>query len=360
MLHPLLRKQIESCPGLHGELSPAWTALLDCVSNMYYNHEQESAAWSREVRAVSDLADQYKQQLIQFSAIFSSIQLKIAQLLNENPAEKNHRFDRLATDELLGAIARLEQKVAQMSMKEEMHSRKIIDLESINKELDQFSYIVSHDLKAPLRAISNLSQWIEDDLAGLLNNQVKENMRLLRHRVVRLESLVNAILTYSKATKIITETEIADTGLLLKEVIDSLSIPAHIRIIKAAEQFPVIRTETVKLEQVFSNLLSNAIKYNDKDDGKIEVGFYETEEFCQFYVQDNGPGIEPQFQKKVFMIFQTLETKDSYESTGIGLSIVKKIIDEKGGKIWIESEKGKGARFVFTWPKIKTVTYQKA
>ncbi len=223
------------------------------------------------------------------------------------------------------------------------------DLEKKNKELDQFAYIVSHDLKAPLRAINNLSEWIEEDLGNGVPDEVKSNFKLLRGRVHRLENLINGILEYSRAGRVKGKLEQTDVRKMLLELANSLDLSTRARLI-LDEDFPVLVTERVALEQVFMNLMSNALKYNESVDPEIRVGWIAHENFHEFFVQDNGIGIEPEFHEKIFMIFQTLHARDKIESTGVGLSIVKKILDEKGCRIKVESEKGSGSRFSFTWP----------
>jgi signal transduction histidine kinase len=219
----------------------------------------------------------------------------------------------------------------------------------LSKEIDQFAYIVSHDLKAPLRAISNLSLWLHDDLQDSLSDDNKKNLNLLRGRVQRLESLVNGILEYSKLGKE-QPSESIDVYLLVQEVVDSLAPPLEIAV-EVSANLPVIEGPRTKLIQVFSNLISNAIKFNDKPDGIIKVYSRDNKAVFEFIVEDNGPGIPKEFFEKVFMLFQTLQSKDTFESTGIGLTIVKRIVEERGGKIWIESEMEKGTRFIFSWPK---------
>jgi signal transduction histidine kinase len=224
------------------------------------------------------------------------------------------------------------------------------NLEKQNKELDQFAYIVSHDLKAPLRAIANLSEWIKEDLGDTLPDDSKKNFDLLQNRVNRMTALIAGILEYSRVGRIKVEQEKVDTNQLLADIVDTLFLPEKIKI-DIQPNMPILNTEKILLQQVFSNLLSNAIKFNNKPIGEINVSCKELDAFYEFTVMDNGPGIAPEHQKKVFDIFQTLEAKDKVESTGIGLSIVKKIIDEHGGEIEIESSKGEWTKFIFNWPK---------
>lgn len=221
-------------------------------------------------------------------------------------------------------------------------------LEKVNKELDQFAYIVSHDLKAPLRAITNLSMWIEEDIGPGLTPDSKRNLDLLRSRVQRMETLISGILEYSKVGRITEKAETVDVNDLVKEVLEML-VPPPTFAISIPDRMPVLVTQRVKLQQVFSNLISNAIKYHDTSKGMITIGYTQLGDRHEFYVQDDGPGIDPRFHGKVFQIFQTLESRDKVEGTGIGLSIVQKIVGDNSGTIRLESERGKGAKFIFTW-----------
>jgi light-regulated signal transduction histidine kinase (bacteriophytochrome) len=228
-----------------------------------------------------------------------------------------------------------------------------VKLEKSNKELDQFAYIVSHDLKAPLRAISNLSLWLQEDLGASLSEDSKNNLTMLRNRVKRMESLINGILDYSKVGRDQMPSARIDVFRLLGEVLELLSPPPHIKV-EINREMPVMEAPKIMLLQVFSNLIGNAIKYNDKKEAHIKVYSTEKTNSYEFTIEDNGPGIAPEYHEKIFVIFQTLQSRDKFESTGIGLTIVKRILDERGGKIWVESHEGKGSKFIFDWPKQKT------
>ncbi|MGL5077828.1 MAG: sensor histidine kinase, partial [Waterburya sp.] len=223
-------------------------------------------------------------------------------------------------------------------------------VENRNRELDQFTYIVSHDLKAPLRAINNLSQWIEEDLEDKLDDDTKQNMALLRNRVQRMDNFISALLEYSRAGRIKSEKTTVDTQQLLHEIIDSIAPPSTFTI-EIDEMMPILETEALPLQQIFSNLITNSIKHHPRDDGTITISALESDRFYQFSVADDGKGIDPKHQERIFGIFQTLTSKDTKENTGIGLSIIKKILESRGEKIWLESQLNQGTTFYFTWAK---------
>jgi PAS domain S-box-containing protein len=223
-------------------------------------------------------------------------------------------------------------------------------LEKKNRELDEYAHVVSHDLKSPLRAIYNLSEWIVEDMSDM-PQKVKGNFDLLRRRVSRMENLINGVLEYSKIGRIEIEKESIDVNELLEQLIDSI-VPDTFEI-TIGNNFPIVFAERILLQQVFTNLISNAVKYNDKPKGKIDCSYQSLKDYHQFTIKDNGPGIAEAYQQKVFKVFQTIEARDVKESTGIGLSIVKKIVEEKGGVIYIESQEGEGCSFILTIPKCK-------
>jgi len=226
------------------------------------------------------------------------------------------------------------------------------ELESVNQELRDFAYIVSHDLKAPLRSIGSLSDWLIQDYTDVLDEEGKELLKLLKARIGRMHGLIEGVLQYSKVGRLKDEKEEVDINLLLEETIDLLDPASHIEML-VDRNLPTVNYDKVRLQQVFQNLLSNAIKFLDKPKGLIKVLFAEDESYYHFSISDNGPGIEESYFKKIFQIFQTLKAKDEYESTGIGLSIVKRIVELNGGSIQVSSEVGQGATFTFTIPKNK-------
>jgi signal transduction histidine kinase len=223
-------------------------------------------------------------------------------------------------------------------------------LQRKNEELDQFAHIVSHDLKAPLRGIDNVITWIEEDHSTELPPKIKEYINLIKGRLLRGENLIRGILLYARVGKQSLEREFINLSMLIQDIVENLVLRPGLRL-EIQKDLPDIYAEKIPLQQVLSNLISNAIKYHDKDNGFINVYVEDTSDHYIFFVKDNGPGISKNYHEKIFIIFQTLQERDSFESTGVGLAIVKKILDDRKQKITVTSEPGKGTTFSFTWPK---------
>lgn len=219
-----------------------------------------------------------------------------------------------------------------------------------NQELERFAYVVSHDLKAPLQAIANLAQWLEEDLEENLTEETRHNLQLLRQRVDRLNTMIEGLLDYSLIGLGSLPDEMVNLTELIKEIIASLAIPPDFTI-EVKSPLPTLVTKRLLLSQVFSNLISNAIKHHHDIQGQIEIKAIDRGDYYEFSIKDDGPGIAPEYQEKIFEVFQILNYRYKTENTGIGLSIVKKILDDQGERIWVESQAGEGATFYFTWHK---------
>lgn len=219
-----------------------------------------------------------------------------------------------------------------------------------NAELSQFAYIASHDLKAPLRGIQKLALWIAEDIGEALTPQAKEQFELLHKRVARLEAMLEDILRYSRVGRITEDPETISIGELLAQVASPVAMDGKFAV-RYEGRMPVMTIHRTPLEQVFTNLIVNAVKHHDLGTGTLTLGVIPRGRYYEFYVQDDGPGIPPQFHEKVFQIFQTLQPRDKKEGVGLGMAIVKKLVEWQGGRVWIESPVagGRGTAFHFLW-----------
>ena len=242
--------------------------------------------------------------------------------------------------------------ITELKDAERRQGKLLKEVESVNDELRNFAYIVSHDLKAPLRGISTLASWLSEDCAEALGDQGKDKMALLQSRVGRMHDLIEGILQYSRVGRIKEDMVEINLNEVVSDVIDTIAPPDNISI-TIENELPLIIAEKTRAIQLFQNLLSNAIKYMDKPQGQVGISCVEDGEYWRFGVADNGPGIEEKHFERIFQIFQTVSDQHSFESTGVGLSVVKKIVDLYGGTVWVESEVGNGSVFYFTLPKLE-------
>jgi light-regulated signal transduction histidine kinase (bacteriophytochrome) len=225
-----------------------------------------------------------------------------------------------------------------------------MELVSANKELSDFAYVVSHDLKAPLRGIGSLANWLAADYSQVLDENGRRQLELLLDRAQRMESLIESILQYSRVGRLREEKESVDLNALVPSVVEMLAVPPDIEVI--IDELPTVTGEKTRLGQVFQNLIWNAVKFNDRETGgKVEVSCIDMGDTWRFAVEDNGPGIEEKYHERIFGIFQTLQAGDDKESTGVGLTLVKKIVEMHGGRVWLVSKPGEGTTFYFTLPR---------
>lgn len=223
----------------------------------------------------------------------------------------------------------------------------INELKNRNVELDKFAYAVSHDLKAPLRGIHNVINWTEEDLSEQLSPQLKKHLDIIRDRAKRMEDLINGLLDYARIRKK-NPPEITNVREIVDQLVETI-VPRDF--IVDVHDLPIIYTDRLKLEQVFSNLISNSVKYTSERNGHIIIKCKEHADHYEFSVKDNGIGIDPEYHSRIFEMFQTLREKDEKESTGIGLALIKRILDDQNCTIRVESTLGNGSEFIFTWPR---------
>lgn len=224
-------------------------------------------------------------------------------------------------------------------------------IETVNKQMERFLYTVSHDLKSPLAGIAMIISALEYQLDTITEEDLTRKMELMSKASLHLTQMVDSMLDYSKKSFEQQTKEPVNVEELVKDTIRLLFPPAHIRI-QVQANLPALVTRKMKLQQVFQNLISNAIKFNNRQEGVIEVGYSDEGAHYRFYVKDNGPGIKDNDDDRIFGLFKTGQAVANGESsTGIGLNLLKMVVEEQGGRIWAESEEGKGSTFFFDWAK---------
>jgi signal transduction histidine kinase len=308
-----------------------FAALLALVVNVAIRHDLSIQRKNQDLLA---------EQAARLESQRSSLEASERALARQLEAERS-LSDRLAAASAATEMALAERNVASAA------------LERSNQELNQFAYVASHDLKAPLRGIANLAQWVEEDLGAAMTVGAREHIRVLLSRVRRMESLIDGILAYARAGRGEGHHEEVDVGQLVQEVQELLSPPSGLFAVTVTPDLPRVTAVRAPFQQIWMNLLGNAFKHARREGAEIRIGAVDQGTAWEFAVADNGPGIAPQYHQRVFGIFQTLSARDKLEGTGIGLATVKKLVESEGGRVWVESEAGQGATFRFTWPKLR-------
>lgn len=225
------------------------------------------------------------------------------------------------------------------------------DVEHINKQLERFVFIVSHDLKSPLSSISMLADLLKMDKKVQEEPELNEYVRIIATAAKRLSEMIGSILEYSRTSKSQQNYEEVNTYQLVSEIIEFSYLPGNFKAI-IQKDLPTLKTRKIKLQQVFQNLISNAVKYHDKSCASLEIGAVDKGNWYEFFVKDNGPGISKEDHERIFHIFETTGNKSKKDSsTGIGLNLLKVLVEEQGGKVWVDSVLGIGSTFYFEWVK---------
>ena len=230
--------------------------------------------------------------------------------------------------------------------------QRALELERSNKDLDEFAYVASHDLKAPLRGINQLAAFIEKDSGHLLTEDSRQDLALIRSRIDRMDYLLDSLLQYSRLGRDESAPEMIDTAALLKQLVD-LYIPKERFDVRTVNELPEIYIPRVALSVVLRNILMNAVKHHDCEHGTITISSYMDEQYCHILIADDGPGIADKYRDKIFQMFQTLKPRDEFESSGMGLALVKRTIENHGGKVELIPGEGRGASFKIQIPMNK-------
>ena len=348
-MNSLLKRQIRKY--LNDELknNSDLTEFFDAIDSSYRNFDEQSSMIQRAMAISSDElyaanrklqneAEEQKEVIDKLKSVIDT--LKFYNLKEDEQADDVE----LTGSNLVDFIDNQTKEIVKMNKQKQSM---LNELAHQNQELSDYAHMVSHDLKSPLRSIDTLTTWLAQDYSEVFDDNGKQSLHLIRTNVEKMDTLISGILEYSTIGKNQIEVYDVDADNLVQEILKSTQIPEHISITKT--KLPTIKGDKYRLQQLFQNLIGNAIKYNDKDQGVVKIGVEDQENYWQFYITDNGKGIEEAYFEKIFKTFEKLENNP--DSSGIGLSIVKKIVELYGGKIWLESQVGIGSTFYFTLKK---------
>lgn len=348
-MNSLLKRQLRKYLSEELKSSEELKTFLAAIDSSYNNFDEQSAMIQRAMSISSDelysanrkLQEEAKEQKELIDKLKDVI--NTLKFYNLKEDEKANAVELKSTD-LVDFIDNQTKEIIEMNKQKESL---LNELAHQNQELSDYAHMVSHDLKSPLRSIDTLTAWLKEDYKDAFDANGEKTLSLIRTNVEKMDTLINGILEYSTIGK--NQIDVYDVNLnnLINNIVSILQVPENISIIKT--DLPIIRGDKYRLQQLFQNLIGNAIAYNDKAQGKIEIGFTDKNIFWEFYVKDNGKGIEDVYFEKIFKTFEKLENNG--KSTGIGLSIVKKIVDLYGGTIWLTSKPNEGTTFYFTLKK---------
>ncbi|MEY8850065.1 ATP-binding protein [Psychroserpens sp. XS_ASV72] len=344
LLKRQLRKYLPKDLAHREDLKP----FLEAIERSYHNFDEQMQMQQRAMAISSEELYEANQQLREEAeaqqSVINSLKRVIDTLKFYNLPDQKEASIELDGLKLVDFIDSQTKEIVEMNKQRE---KLLSELAHQNQELSDYAHMVSHDLKSPLRSIDTLTSWFKDDYQEKLDEDGVKSLNLIRENVEKMDTLINGILEYSTIGK--NQMDIYDVNIdqLIKDILSSLQIPNHITV--STMDLPIVRGDRYRLQQLFQNLITNAITYNDKSKGVIEIGVKDKMDFWEFYISDNGKGIAAEYYDKIFKTFETLE--NDTKSTGIGLAIVKKIVDLYGGDIWLTSEIGKGTSFFFTLKK---------
>jgi light-regulated signal transduction histidine kinase (bacteriophytochrome) len=317
---------------------------LESIDDSYSNYEDQIAILQHSMKISSDELYEANQKLRDEADSLKEINKNLEFILNSMNLDSNNNqtiIDLNTSDYIKGQTIEI---IKINKQREEL----LYSLEKQNQSLNEYAHVVSHDLKSPLRSIYSLITWIKEENEANFNPTTEEYFTLIQKKVEKMNHLIQGILTYSKIDKVHIVNEEVDLNDLVQNILNMVFVPEHIKI-KIVNKLPTIKADGFRMQQLFQNLINNAINFNDKPNGLVEIACVEKEGHFVFSIKDNGVGISKKNHEKIFFIFESIAQDD--KSSGIGLSIVKRILDNSNEKIWLDSQENKGTTFFFTLRK---------
>ncbi len=346
MMNSLLKRQIRKYLPEHLQESKDLALFLDAI-NKSYNTSDDQFSMLQRATAISseelfEASERLKEEMNSQKKVIEKLKgiintLKFAELEDQELLENSNS---------LRLVDFIDNQAKEIISINQQKDKLLKNLEQQNRELNDYTHMISHDLVSPLQSIETLICWLKDDYSEALGEEGKERVDLISEHVEKIDTLVSAIRKYSRISNLNKDLYKVNLNDLIKDIAIELQVSDTIKI---AEELPIVVGEKYSLRELFINLIDNSLKFNYKENKEITIGFEEEPLFWKFFIRDNGKGIEEKYFKKVFVAFSKLE--NDYKSAGMGLSIVKKIIEFYEGKIWISSELAIGTTFYFTIKK---------
>lgn len=343
-MNPLLQRQIEKLIKNNPELTKDLKPFLNAVNESYNNYEDQLSMSQRAMKISSDELFEANKKLREEANNLKEVNQNLAAILHSMNLDAN----KLADEKEFNQTEYLKKQALEIVVINNQREQLLKNLETQNEELNEYAQVVSHDLKAPLRNIDTIVNWVIEDNKDGMGESCLSSLTMVLSNVEKMDLLIKGILDYSTIDKLESEDRVLNMNLIIDEVLRTISVPKNISI-SVQKDLPKIYGNAWRFKQIFQNLIQNGIKYNDKETGLIEIGAHEKEKHLEFFVKDNGIGIASSYFDRIFKVFTKLESNTS--SSGIGLSIVKKIVNYYNGEIWLESQEKKGTTFYFTIKK---------
>lgn len=341
-MNSLLKRQIDKL--IQKEQLKDLKQFLTAVDDSYHNYDDQLSMLQHAMKISSDELFEANLKLREEASRLKEINQNLSAILSS----MNLNAENLKDEQDFNQTDYLKKQALEIVVINKQRENLLKNLALQNKELNDYAHVVSHDLKAPLRNIDTLINWVIEDNKENLSKNSLESLNQVLFNLERMDYLIKGILDYSIIDKLESEDRKLNLNHIIDEVLRTITIRENISI-SIQKELPTIYGNAWRFKQVFQNLIQNAITYNDKDEIFIKIGAVEKETHFEFFINDNGKGISNNYFEKIFNVFTKLESNTS--SSGIGLSIVKKIVNFYNGKIWLTSQEGIGTTFYFTISK---------
>lgn len=347
-MNPLLKRQIRKYLPEDIRESGRLDDFIDAIEKSYENSENQFAMLQRATmvssKELSEASEKLKKESDAQREIIEKLKNVINTIRNDDDQEENS-LENISTLKLVDFIDNQTKEILRVNQqKDEL----VKNLEKQNQELNDYTHMISHDLVSPLQSIETLTQWLIDDHKECLNEEGRSHVDMISDHVEKIDTLVESIRKYSRISRTSAEKYKLDLNNVIDTILREQNFGDNIRV-SIPEKLPKVFGETFSFKELFFNLISNAFKFNHKEEKSLELGYEDKNTHWQFYIKDNGKGIEEMYFEKVFVAFSKLE--NDYKSAGMGMAIAKKVVEMYGGEIWLESEVNVGTTVYFTIKK---------